>query len=67
MKKSFFDNWDEMKQIVDTLAEYDETSALVCICLMIDTLARTSEATAPELAALIADQVKAVNAAEGAY
>ena len=67
MKKSLFDNWQELQTIADTVEQYDEVSALSLICLLIDTVARSSANTAPELADMIATQVKAVNAEFGAY
>lgn len=65
--KTFTTNFQKLAQIADTIAEYDELSALSFICLLIDQTARQSANTAPELADIIAEQVKAVNAALGAY
>ncbi len=37
--KTFMNNFTELAQIADTVAEYEETSALSFICLLIDTVA----------------------------
>ena len=67
MKKNFIFHFDELAAMANTITEYDEQSATAFICLLIDTVARTSAHTAPEIANTIAEAVQGVNAELGAY
>lgn len=68
MKKTLFDvAMNEVFEMVNKISEYDEIAALSMICMMIDTVARDSDKTAPEIAELISEKVKEVYEELGAY
>lgn len=53
--------------MANAIEKYDPISALSAICLFIDTVARNTTETAPELAKVICTMVTVVNTDLGVY